>query len=228
VFGELADQCLDLVTEEATANGTNRKWLDKQRATLALIREIVGADTPVAAIDYDACLRVRSTLACVPVNRTKLYKGLPLDKAISRAAAAGKPVLSAATQQAYLGAFKDVLDLAARKRLIPVNPAEGLRPLKRDAVAPADKREPFTLEQLNQFFQGEFYEKCAASGPVPYRFDKRGVAVLAASHLPFRGAATQRSLPDAHRRRSPHKAGNLVLRRRRLGRRGRRPPTQNA
>ena len=65
---------LALVAEEASANGTSRKWLDKQTATLGLLREIVGDETPVRSIDFDACLRVRSTLARVPANRSKLYK----------------------------------------------------------------------------------------------------------------------------------------------------------
>jgi hypothetical protein len=172
-FGELAGQFLAHVEEEEAANRTSRKWIDKQHANVALIREIIGAGTPVHAIDYDACLRVRSMLARIPANRTKFYGALPLEQAIDRAAAEKRDLLSPVTQAQYLAALRDVLDLAAKKRLITVNPAVGMRPLKRDTVPDAEKRLPFTLEQIKTFFTSGFYTECAKH-PVPYAHDKAG------------------------------------------------------
>src|SRR5262249_3493146 len=154
-------------------NRLSQKGLDRQRATLALIRKLIGDSTPVDAIDYDACLRVRSTLARIPANRTKIYGTRPLDQVIERAAAENKPLLSPLTQQQYLAALRDVLDLAAKKRLIPINPAEGLKPIKRDTVAAGEKRRPFTVEQIKQFFESNFYSDCAKH-PVPFAHDKSG------------------------------------------------------
>jgi len=172
-FGTLADQWLHLVEEETTINALSQKWLDKQRANVGLIREIVGDKTPVRAIDYDACLRVRSMLARLPANRTKLYGDLPVDKAIERAAKEGKPLLSPVTQQVYIGALRDILDLAAKKGLVTANPAEGLRPIKRAAISPSDKRKPFTLQQIVDFFKNPFYAECAKHSP-PFAHDKTG------------------------------------------------------
>ena len=172
-FGELADQFLQLTEEEAAANRTSPKWVDKQTANLALIREIIGDNTPVHTVDYDACLRVRSMLARIPANRTKIYNGVPLEQAIQRAAIENKPLLSPVTQQQYLAALREVLDLAAKKRLISVNPAEGLRPIKRDTVPAGEKRRPFTLEQIKQFFGSKYYADCAQH-PVPFAHDKSG------------------------------------------------------
>src|SRR5207237_157660 len=114
-FGELADQYLQQVEEDATANGISEKWVDKQKAILALLREMIGSDRAVRSVDYDICLRVRSLLARTPTNRTKIYKGIPLEQAIELAAADNKPRLSAVTQQSYLATLKDVLGLAAKK-----------------------------------------------------------------------------------------------------------------
>jgi integrase len=172
-FGELADQYFQLTEEEAATNRLSQKWIDKQYATSALIREIIGDSTPVNAIDYDACLTVRSMLARIPANRTKIYGTRPLDEAIKRAAAENKPLLSPVTQQQYLAALRDVLDLAAKKQLISVNPAEGLKPIKRDTVAAGEKRRPFTLDQIKQFFGSKFYSECAKH-PVPFAQDKEG------------------------------------------------------
>jgi hypothetical protein len=125
-FGSLAEQWLRLTEEEARINGLGSKGLDRQRATLALIREIIGDGTAVSAINYDTCLHVRSILARLPANRTKLYGNLPIERAIQAAEKDGKPSLSPVTQQQYLAVLRDVLDLAAKKRLIAVNFAEGI------------------------------------------------------------------------------------------------------
>lgn len=173
-FAELADQYWLLAADEAAASGTSQKSVDRQRANIALLRQLVGDATLVSALDYDACLALRSLLARVPANLTKTYGGLSLQDAIQRAEAAGRPGLSAITQGQYLGTFRDVLDLAAKKRLIPVNPADGLKPLKRDDLSPSEKRLPFTPSQLAAFFHSEFYMVCAASGSAPYRHDRTG------------------------------------------------------
>jgi hypothetical protein len=172
-FGELADQFLQHVDEEAAANRMSRKWVDKQRANVVLICEIIGTGTAVHRIDYDTCLRVRSMLARIPANRNKIYGALPLEQAIERAAAEKRDLLSPVTQAQYLAALRDVLDLAAKKRLITANPAEGMRPLKRDSVPDAEKRIPFTLEQIRSFFANDFYAQCAKH-PIPYAHDKSG------------------------------------------------------
>jgi hypothetical protein len=172
-FGKLAEQRMGLVEEDAAINGHGAKGLDRQRATMALVREIVGDNTPVESVDYDACLRVRTVLARLPANRTKLYGDLPIDQAIARAKKEGKPLLAPVTQERYLTGLRDILDLAAKKRLIGVNPAEGLRPIKRDAVAASEKRKPFTLQQIADFFKSDFYAECAKQ-TAPCAYDKQG------------------------------------------------------
>jgi hypothetical protein len=155
----------------------------------------IGDSTPVDAIDYDACLRARRTLARIPANRTKIYGTRPLDEAIKRAAVENRPLLSPVTQQQYLAALRDVLDLAVKKRLIPVNTADGLKPIKRDTVAAGEKRRPFTLDQIKQFFQSTFYSECAKH-PLPFAHDKSGWRFWLPD-LSVHGDAAQRGRPDA-------------------------------
>jgi hypothetical protein len=82
---------MQLKEEDAAENRTGRKWLDKQHAQVDLLLEIIGKDTPIQNIDYDECLRVRSVVARMPANQSKVYKGLFIDEAISRAEAEHKP-----------------------------------------------------------------------------------------------------------------------------------------
>ena len=119
-------------------------------------------------------MRLRTALAGIPANRGKVYGGAPVEEAIKRAKLDGKPLLSAVTQDQYLATFRAILDLAAKKQLIGVNPAANLKPLKKDIVSAADKRLPLTELQLTQFFQGEYYRNCAQGASPAYTFDKAG------------------------------------------------------
>lgn len=167
-FEQLANQYQTMQIEEAEANGMSAKWQDKVKAQVALVRELVGDDTPVSAIDYDLCLRARSLLARTPSNRKKHYPGLALEEAIKKGAKDGKPLLSPVTQATYLDTLRGILQLAELKRLLPHNPAATLRPLRRDAEKAEDKREPFSLDQIKAFFSSSFYQSCAPDAMVQY------------------------------------------------------------
>jgi integrase len=173
-FGQVADQFLELTEDQAGANGTSRKWVDKQRANVATLKEIVGEAIAITEVDFDACMRVRSALAAIPANRSKVYGSVPVLEATRRANLDGKALLSSVTQDQYLATFRAILDLAAKKRLVGVNPAAGLKPLKKDRVSAADKRLPFTPLQLSGFFQGSYYRNCAQQAAPAYTHDKGG------------------------------------------------------
>jgi integrase len=67
--------------------------------------------------------------------------------------------------------LRDVIDLAAKKGLVAVNPADGLQPVRRDDVSAGKKRLPFTLDQIKQFFGSKFYADCATA-PAPFAHNK--------------------------------------------------------
>jgi integrase len=167
--GELAEQFLALKEEEGAALGVQRKSLDKVGANVALIREILGDTTLVRDLNWDACRRAVSMLAQVPKNRTKIYKAVSLEEAITLAKSQGNSGLSAISQDQYLATLKDMLDLAVNKELIRTNYAAKLRPLKQDDLSPGEKTIPFDADQLQTFFQSEFYHACASGGGAPYK-----------------------------------------------------------
>lgn len=156
-FGELAEQYVAQELEAAEVNAHSQKWTDKVLAQVVLVRELIGDHIPVEEVDYDACLRARSLLARLPSNRTKLYPKLSLETAAERARADGRPLLSPTTQAGYLSTLRDILQLGLLKRLLPSNPAQGLRPIRRDETKAADKRLPFKPEQLKAFIESDFY-----------------------------------------------------------------------
>ncbi len=171
-FADLGRQFMDTTLEEAKANKVSRKWTDKLEAHVGVLKEILG---PVSArqVDYDACLKVRSVLSRLPGNRLKVYPKATIEEAIALGEKDGKPVLSSATQEAYIATLRGILALAVRKRLTASNPADGMKPLKRDTLAASERRKPFTLTQLKTFFGGKYYTACAQHS-TPYMHDKHG------------------------------------------------------
>ncbi|TNF04754.1 MAG: site-specific integrase [Sphingomonadales bacterium] len=166
---ELSQTYLAEKEEDYQLNGVSPKRLDKIKASVAVLCEMIDGQMPVHAIDDDVVQRVRSLLAQMPSNRTKLYPGLPLDAAIERAKKDGKPGLSSSTQAHYLEILRDMLKVAVRKKYLPSNPAEEVKPLKKDGVTAAEKRRPWTDQQLREFFMGSsFYRSCAPGFAKPY------------------------------------------------------------
>jgi integrase len=170
---ELVAQFVALKEQEGAAQKQSRKNLDKQRANATLIEEILGGDTLVRDVKYDACREAVAVLAHVPPNRTKKYKGMPLTEAIKQAENEGQAPLSFVSQSQYLGTLKELIELAVNKELLAKNYASDLRPLRRDDVAAENKREPFDLHQLRQFFHCLYYEDCGRYD-VPYRHAEKG------------------------------------------------------
>ncbi|MEZ5796915.1 MAG: DUF6538 domain-containing protein [Paracoccaceae bacterium] len=167
-FGELVSMFVAEKKAEYAANGIRQKSADRIDAITGYLSELIGEATPVASIDDDLIQKARTLIAATPSNRDKFYPKLPLAKQIERAAKEGKPTLAAATQGFYLDSLRDILKVAARKRLIGFNPAEDVKPLVKSKVAAADKRLPWALDQVKQFFTGAFYQSCAPDAPVPY------------------------------------------------------------
>lgn len=165
---KLADTFLKEKEAEWALNGVSESRSDKVRAIVAVLLEIVGPDMPVGLIDDELVWKVRSSLARVPANRKKLYSDLPLEKAIARGEKEGRKLLSATTQGTYLDTFRDILKLGVRRKLIPFNPAEGAKPLKKNPLSQEERRLPFSADQLKGFFTGSFYQSCAPKVAEPY------------------------------------------------------------
>ncbi len=170
-FSELCDEFFAHYTDDAQGKRVSKKRIDKVKAQLGLIREILGDDTRVPDIDYDRCLSFRTTLSRIPANRTKIYKDKPLDEVIALAEAKGKPPLAYETQADHLRTLNMVLNLAYLKRLIPNVPSQGMQPSAKKVTA-EKKRLPFDNEQIRDFFKSFYYKECATGNNTPYKVEK--------------------------------------------------------
>ncbi len=173
-FGALADTFWAERSEEYRENGVSAKRADKVKAELSLLCEAIGAETPLSAISDDTVQAVRSLLSRLPANRKKVYPKLSLSKAIEKAQTDGRPPLDPVTQAQYLRALRDVLAVGLRKGLIRHNPAADVKPIKKSKLSAAEKRLPWTDDQIIGFFTGKFYQRFRPQASQPYTNRDRG------------------------------------------------------
>ena len=171
-FKEVADQYLKFATDEAEANKRRPHTSKKKAALVATVVEMIGSDTRVDAISFDAVQHFRLKLDRLPANRNKLFPGKTIDQAIALATKSSKR-LSYLAQCDYASQLRLILDLALKKQLITHNFAHDLRPLKVDTVSDGDRRPSFSTDQIQQLFSCDYYAKCSTL-PVPYRGDTNG------------------------------------------------------
>jgi integrase len=111
-------------------------------ATLRLLVDIVG-DKPVLAVTRHDCRRFRDTMAQLPPNMTKRFRGCTVAEVMAK----GAPPMSAKTVNKNLSALTGLFAWCEREGLIEASPARGLllhrggrADLERDAFGPDELR----------------------------------------------------------------------------------------
>lgn len=157
-FGQIANEYLKEELEKALANRRRPQWIEKQTSQISVLIDLVGSEALINSVDYDLSRKVQSQIAKLPAHREKRFRGLALDDAITEGVKRSASLLGPATQSQYLKSLENILSLALAKGYIRTNPARGLRPLIRDQRSAFEKRRPFSLAQIKQFFASPFYD----------------------------------------------------------------------
>jgi integrase len=128
--------------------------------TVAIAGQVVGFDTPLAAIDRATCRRFLDLLQWLPRNPTKRFPKLTALEAAAMAKAKGlTSTLSRASINAYMTQFSVLMNYAVNEGYIDRNPARGLQVA--DPTHRRDRRLPFSMEQLRIIFHAPLYTGCA-------------------------------------------------------------------
>lgn len=162
-FKELIKAYFEQYKKEAKLRKIDQKRVDKVETSLKLIEEMLGAETCVRDITYDACLSFLDALARVPKNRRKFYPKLSVSEAVAAAAQDGRAAMSYATQQTHIQTLNAVLKLAVKKGYLSSVPSADLSPYA-EKIPAAEKRQSFTVEQLNAIFSAPIYTGCQNDG----------------------------------------------------------------
>ncbi|KGB55030.1 Phage integrase [Sphingopyxis sp. LC81] len=117
-----------------------------------VIEEVCGRDTVLSAIDHDFCVKVRDQLRLIPANYKKMpaLAEKPLSEVIRISAELRLAPISPATVNSHLNKLGAVIRYGRDQAWISGNPMADIE--VPDPVAPEDKRDAFTIEQLRTLF----------------------------------------------------------------------------
>jgi len=158
-FGKLAQAYWSNYENEASNKSISKKRRNDVDRLIAVVTELIGAETPAATVNFDAALAFRDQLGSLPTNHKKLYPNLALQKAIERGKKEGRPCLNYVTQQKYLSTLKAILDFGVMRGDLQTNSASKLKPLGKKKPA-EDARKPYTVAQLKAIFTAPLYTGC--------------------------------------------------------------------
>lgn len=122
------------------------------RIVFRVLEEICGRETPVASIDRKFCLVVRDALLRLPSNYQKKVqtKGKSISDAIEIGERLGLPKMMPGTINSHLARLRAIVHAGRDAGLIVGNPMVDIE--VQDDIRPEEKRDPFSVEQLNQIF----------------------------------------------------------------------------
>lgn len=118
-----------------------------------LLRDVLGPYRTLSSIGREEGRLLFETVKALPrgLGKVRALSGLRVPEAVDKGRELGLPTIQAKTINAvYMGLLKTIFQWAVKEQWITANPLAGL--LVEDDVYEADKRDPFTIAQLNQIF----------------------------------------------------------------------------
>lgn len=149
----------------------------------AVLEEICGFDTPVADVDRDYCLGILKQLKGLPANYQKspLTRGRSVVEAIEIAGRHGLPTIAPATVNNHLSKLGAIIRYGRDKGWVTGNP---MAKVEVADIDPAEKRDAFSIEQLNLIFSGSVWAEPQASfGDRPSRYWAPLIALFTGARL---------------------------------------------
>ena len=147
----------DLIAAYEAAKGDrwSQSTINAYKPVFRLLRDTLGSNRDVRSVDRDVARSVFEVVKGLPraLGRQKELADMPVPVAVAAAKALGLPTISAKSiNDSYMALIVALFGWAATERWIEHNPFVSLRVA--EEVAPEDKRDAFTLEQLEVVFGG--------------------------------------------------------------------------
>lgn len=151
------------------------KWSASTKVNYRIINRVLegicGRHTRVSDIDRAFCLKVRDTLIRLPSNYQKKpqTKGKPISEVVEIGDRLNMPKMLPATVNSHLSKLGAIIAVGRNAGLIAGNPMANIEVA--DDVRPEEKRDPFSISQLNQIFSSAPWSIGAAGveqGPSKY------------------------------------------------------------
>ncbi len=120
-----------------------------------VLRDVLGSSRDVATLTREDGRRLFETVKALPkgLSKIKALSGLSVLKAVEKGAREGMATIGPKTVNgSYMAFLSSMFGWAVKEQWLQANPVAGLTVV--DAVDAADKRDPFSVEQLKVIFRG--------------------------------------------------------------------------
>lgn len=159
--GPVAGASVSEVIDKFGADPQRKKLSPKNRLgylmPFRLLKEIAGADSPLASVSRDHARQIRLLLAQLPANATKRFRDMPLQRVAKSAQEQGLKPMDAATAENTLRNLSAFFSWAIREEYFPArNPFEKLQPLQEKKGAD-EGRVPYDADALTRIFSSPIY-----------------------------------------------------------------------
>lgn len=118
-----------------------------------LLRDVLGSGRPLSSVGRDEGRLLFETVKALPVGvgKKRALRGLKIPEAVKKGRQLGLKTIAPKTINAvYMGLLKTIFSWGVREQWLSSSPLAGLT--VNEVVAAEDKRDPFTIEQLQQIF----------------------------------------------------------------------------
>lgn len=138
-----------------------RKSLNDYRTAVRIFLSMMPAGTTIADISDHDIVRFKDLLLDTPKHVSKADRQLPLTELVEKFRGSEFKRLSSKTiRDKYLVPLNGFLKWAAKNRYIETNPAEGITIAVSKRQSQAQKRRPFTIDELNRLFRANAFTGC--------------------------------------------------------------------
>jgi integrase len=117
------------------------------------IKALLGERTLIGNITRDDCRQFQQTVMLLPPNASKRFPNMKLPELAEHAKRHRLPPMAPKTINQHISCLNLLMEWACRERLLDANPARGL--FVEETVKLRDKRDPFSIDQLNQLFSDD-------------------------------------------------------------------------
>ena len=118
-----------------------------------VMMELMGADKPIKTITRQDCRLFQQQVLVLPPNAYKRFPKMGLVQIIAHAKHDKLEPMAPKTVNQHISCLNLLMEWACRERLLDANPAKGL--WVEETKLFKDKRDPFTIEQLNAIFDND-------------------------------------------------------------------------
>lgn len=154
----LSEAFQEFVSERTAGRSWEPKTKQSYLATFDIFTGLFG-DVPITSVDAKLCRSFKSSVQKLPKNHSKIskYKNKPVSRLV-QLKLPQQQLISTESVNKHIGRISSFLGWSKQQGYIDSNPMEGMSiRVNKDQI---EKRQPFTIEDLNELFDDPIFREC--------------------------------------------------------------------